>query len=188
MAVLSHSDLEAAWVLAGGLVSAQDTAAAISQAESGGKTDAIANTVYPNKPNYTPVKPGNLPEYSIGLWQINIYSHKQYTEAAMLTVAGNAEAAVALSDAGLHFDPWSTYTTTDPKRTYTRFLTGTVSTTPQQGTTFTAAPGLDVPHAFSGWADLRNSVNKHLPTQLDRSRRTGLITLRTLGGRSKVGR
>jgi len=39
-----------------------------------------------------------------------------------------------------------------------------------------------------GYADLRNSVSRHLPTQLLRSRQAGAATLRTLAARRKVGR
>ena len=42
------------------------------------------------------------------------------------------------------------------------------------------------PSGHSGFADLRNSVNKHLPTQLEQSRRTGLATLSFLSLRTKV--
>jgi Lysozyme like domain len=185
MAVLSHTELETLWVLNGGSEVSADTAAAIAQAESGARTDAILNTAYPNRPNYHPPAKGNLPEFSVGLWQINIYAHKQYTEAAMLTEAGNVQAALALSVEGSDFHPWSTFTTTDPNRTYLRFLTGTVSTTPQQGPTFTTT-GSQTASGHRGYADLRNSVARHLPTQLLRSRRTGAATLQLLAHGRKV--
>lgn len=186
MATLTHSELETVWVLYGGLVVAQDTAAAVAQAESGGRTDAILNTAYPSKPNYEPPAPGNLREYSVGLWQINMLAHPQYTEASLLTAAGNAKAAVAISRAGASFSAWSTFTTTDPKRSYKRFLTGPTGSTPQAGTTALAPVGAIAPHTHGGYADLRNSVGRHLPTQLGRSKRTGEATLRLLTHRHKV--
>jgi hypothetical protein len=186
VATLSHSELETVWVLYGGLVSAQDTAAAIAQAESGGRTDAIANTAYPNRPGYHAPPPGALKEYSVGLWQINMLAHPQYTEASLLTAAGNAKAAVAISRAGASFSAWSTYDNNAPTAPYRKFLTGTVSTTPQPGTTFAAPSGAVAPRTHSGYADLRNSIGRHLPTQLRQSKRTGEATLRLLTHRHKV--
>ena len=63
MATISHADLEALWVMAGGSQATADTAAAIAQAESGGNTSAILNTAYPNLPGYRPPSSGALREY-----------------------------------------------------------------------------------------------------------------------------
>ena len=49
-------------------------------------------------------------------------------------------------------------------------------------------PQARAPDAFSGWADLRNAVNRHLPTQLERSQRSRQAILRVLAGKSKVRR
>jgi hypothetical protein len=51
-----------------------------------------------------------------------------------------------------------------------------------------ATPVVIAPHAHSGWADLRNSLNRHLPTQLVRSQQLGHTTLRILAHHHKVGR
>lgn len=59
---------------------------------------------------------------------------------------------------------------------------------PLPGSAGTPNAGAVAPSGHRGYADFRNSLGRHLPTQLERSRRTGLVTLRTLGARSKVGR
>lgn len=179
--ILSHTDLEALWVLNGGSEVTADTAASIAQAESGGDPSKINNTAYPNRPGYHAPAKGDLKEYSVGLWQINMLAHPQYTEAQLLTPNGNVKAALSISVEGSSFSAWSTYTS----GAYLRFLTGTVSTTPQQGATFTTA-GVQTASGHRGYADLRNSVAKHLPTQLQRSRRTGVATLQVLAHGRKV--
>jgi hypothetical protein len=60
------------------------------------------------------------------------------------------------------------------------------STGPSGGAT--TAPGAVAPTGHHGWADLRNSVNRHLPTQMQRSQALRKAALRTLGARAKVGR
>src|SRR5690348_12608829 len=109
MAVLTHAQLEALWIFAGGSNATADTAAAIAQAESGGNTAAILNTAYPKLPGYHPPSAGALPEYSVGLWQINELAHPSYTTATLLSQIGNANAAVAISSGGASFSAWSTY-------------------------------------------------------------------------------
>jgi Lysozyme like domain len=179
--ILTHTELETLWVLNGGSEVTADTAASIAQAESGGDTSRINNTAYPNRPGYHPVAIGNLKEYSVGLWQINMLAHPSYTQASLLTAAGNVKAALAISVEGSSFGAWSTFIS----GSYRRFLTGTVSTTPQQGATFTTA-GVLTASGHRGYADLRNSVARHLPTQLLRSRRTGAATLQLLAHGRKV--
>jgi Lysozyme like domain len=72
-------------------------ASAIAMAESGGDTQII--------------NPGTLavPEYSVGLWQINLRAHPQYTVANMQNPIKNAQAMVAISSGGTNWNPWSTY-------------------------------------------------------------------------------
>lgn len=110
MATLSLIELEALWDQAGGLPSAAPVAAAIAMAESSGVTTVIANTAYPRRAGYHAPSPGAQKEYSVGLWQINLLAHPQYTEAQMLDPAKNAAAAIAISGNGSDFGPWSTYT------------------------------------------------------------------------------
>lgn len=182
MAVLDHSQLETLWILHGGLESAADTAAAIAQAESGGDTSRINNTAYPSKPDYHPVAAGNLKEFSVGLWQINLLAHPLYTETQMLTEAGNAGAAVSISSGGLSFSAWSTF----QSGAYKKFLTGTVSVTPEPGSTFQGGAPASTASGHRGYADLRNSVARHLPTQLTRSRRSTNAALQTLAHGRRV--
>jgi hypothetical protein len=182
VAVLTHAQLEQLWVLAGGSQATADTAAAIAQAESGGRTDAILNTAYPKLPGYHPPGAGALPEYSVGLWQINELAHPSYTTATLLSQLGNANAAVAIANGGASFSAWSTY----KNGAYKNYLTSGGTPTPQPGPEAPTVGTVQAAHAFSGWADLRNSLNKHLPTQLERSKRTGETTLRLIVHRHKV--
>ncbi len=184
MAVLTHSQLESLWVLAGGTEATADTAAAIAQAESGGNPAAILNTAYPNLPGYRPPSKGALPEYSVGLWQINTVAHPGYSVADLLTPLGNAKAAVAISGGGASFSAWSTY----QSGAYKTYLTGVPAPTPQPGPESSAPSGPEPAHAFAGWNDLQNSVNKHFTKQVAKSQRMGEATLKVLARKHKVGR
>ena len=106
---LTFAQLEGLWDAAGGLLSARETAAAIALAESSGNPSDINNSEYPDKPGYHVPVTGAQPEYSVGLWQINLLAHTQYTEEQMLDPFLNAEAAVAISNQGTDFGAWSTY-------------------------------------------------------------------------------
>lgn len=182
MAVLSHADLEALWVLAGGSPATADTAAAIAQAESGGDTGQINNTAYPNLPGYHPPAPGNLPEYSVGLWQINELAHPQYTTAGLLKQIGNANAAVAVSSGGASFSAWSTF----QNGAYKQFLASGGTPAPQPGTVTGTSTGWIAPSAHGGYVDLRNSIARHVPTQLQRSHRMGVSTLHILRTKTRL--
>jgi hypothetical protein len=50
-----------------------------------------------------------------------------------------------------------------------------------------ATASVFAPGALSGWADFRNSVNSHLPTQMARAQALRNATLKTLGAKAKVG-
>lgn len=110
LTVYNFEELVGLWESNGGAVAHAETAAAIALAESSGDTTAIDNTAKPDKPNYHPPASGNLPEYSVGLWQINIVAHTGLTEAEMLDPDQNAQAAISISGNGASFDAWSTYT------------------------------------------------------------------------------
>jgi hypothetical protein len=183
MATLSHSDLETLWVLYGGSPQSSDMAAAIAQAESGGCQYAKHGAI-DDRPVKQCTYNFSTGENSYGLWQINRDAHPQYSASSLYTTVGNAKAAIAIARGGASFSAWSTYT----NGAYKRFLTGTVSTTPQPGSTFAAPPGAVAPRTHSGYADLRNSLGRHLPNQLARSKRTGQATLRMLSHRHRVGR
>ena len=80
-----------------------DTAAAVAMAESGGNPFA-ANIV-------TNPAPGNLPERSFGLWQVNTLAHPEFDETQLLNSAYNAHAALLVSASGTDWSHWTTYTT-----------------------------------------------------------------------------
>jgi hypothetical protein len=183
MATFTHQQLEELWTLAGGLPQWADTAAAIAQAESQGCQYAKAGPTDDRPVKQCTYRKTNL-ENSYGLWQINRRAWPQYSASSLYTPTGNADAAVAVANGGTDFGPWTKYT----DGAYKQYLQNPGSTTPQPGTTFTPPGTARIPQAHRGFADLRNSANKHLPTQLERSHRTGLATLRTLARRHKVGR
>jgi hypothetical protein len=118
--VYNQGQLEGLWDAAGGDATAAEVAAAIAQAESSGDSAAINNTAYPDQPGYTEPAEGEPPAFAVGLWQINILAHPEYTEAEMLDPDQNAAAAVAISDDGTDFSPWVTYT----NGAYQQYLTG----------------------------------------------------------------
>jgi len=78
-----------------------NVAAAIAMAESGGNPNATNIVTNP--------LPGNGPERSFGLWQINTLAHPNYNESQLLDPAYNASAAFSVSSGGTNFHPWSTY-------------------------------------------------------------------------------
>lgn len=183
MATFTHAQLEDLWLLAGGLPQWADTAAAIAQAESSGCQYAKHGPT-----DDRPVKQCkytfSTKENSYGLWQINRRAHPQYSASSLYTPTGNANAAVDVANGGTNFSPWTTY----KNGAYKQYLQTPGSTTPQTGFEVPPEAGAVAPQAHRGFADLRNSVNKHLPKQLERSHRTGLATLRAISRRSKVGR
>jgi LysM repeat protein len=87
---LGCSGLEALWEAAGGSHGEAFMAAEIAMAESGGNQYALS------------------PTDDYGYWQINAsHGPAQATFNAM----GNAKAAIAISDDGHDWDPWTTYVT-----------------------------------------------------------------------------
>jgi len=87
-----------------------DLAAAVAMAESGGNPNAEAIITNP--------LPGNGPERSFGLWQINTLAHPTYSEASLLDPTYNALAAYTISNGGTNWRPWSTYTSGLYKKWY----------------------------------------------------------------------
>ena len=85
-------------------------AAAVAMAESRGNPQATAIVTDP--------LPGNGPERSFGLWQINTLAHPNYNEASLLDPTYNAHAAYQISSAGTNWTPWSTYTSGAYKKYY----------------------------------------------------------------------
>jgi len=71
------------------------TAVAIAYAESAGDPNAVGDLDLGR---------------SIGLWQINLRAHPEYTEEYLLNPQNNAFAAFQIyRDAGYSFHPWSTF-------------------------------------------------------------------------------
>lgn len=69
-------------------------AAAVAEAESGGNPNAYGDAQYGG---------------SIGLWQINLPTHPQYTADQLYDPTFNARAALATSSQGTNWNPWTTY-------------------------------------------------------------------------------
>ena len=93
--VFSFDDLVAMAVKAGFAGMAANIAAAIALAESSGNPDAIGDLSL---------------GVSVGLWQINLKAHPNFTRFGLLKPQNNAYAAFEVySDAKNSFSPWSTY-------------------------------------------------------------------------------
>lgn len=60
--------------------------------------------------------------------------------------------------------------------------------TPQPGSTAALTAAGVAPSGHAGWGDVRNSVNRHLPTQLARSQALRHAALRELSSRPRLGR
>lgn len=159
MANLTHDQIAALWIAEGGPKAEADVAASIALAESGGNPFALNNTAYPNLPQYRPPAKGNLPEYSTGLWQINIYANKGWSSPAIFDQHLNAQAAVAISNHGADFSPWSTYTS----GAYKRYLTGKAPAAPAPAATAptkTVDTSPSTPtSAPTGWNQVRSSLD-----------------------------
>lgn len=87
----NYAQLEGIWVQAGGSPGSAPIAAAVAMAESGGNSTATGQDS------------GSVDR---GLWQINSVHGNQSTYDVM----GNARAAVAISNGGTNWSPWTTYT------------------------------------------------------------------------------
>jgi hypothetical protein len=98
-----------------------ETAAAVAMAESRGNPSATNIVTNP--------APGNGPERSFGLWQINTLAHPNYNEQSLLNPTYNARAALDISQNGTNWTPWSTYN----KGFYKKYLTssGKLTLTPK---------------------------------------------------------
>jgi hypothetical protein len=93
--------IKSLWTRAGGSSSAQNMAAAIAMAESGGRADAVS----------PPNSDGSVDR---GLWQINSIHGALSTTNRL----GNARAAVSISSNGRNWNPWTVFKT----GAYKRFL------------------------------------------------------------------
>lgn len=118
---------------------AMQIASAVAMGESGGDTNAL-----------NPGHGGS--EYSVGLWQINLLAHPQYTEAQMKDPLQNAKAMYAISSGGTNWNPWGAYT----NGRYLSYMTSTVVPEAYTSTTTSGAQSMTTnPAAFtdtgSGW-------------------------------------
>lgn len=86
-----------------------ELAAAVAMAESHvfGSVPPLANPFATNI--VTHPKPGNLPERSFGLWQVNTLAHPEFDETQLLNPNYNAHAALLISKSGKDWSPWSTF-------------------------------------------------------------------------------
>lgn len=89
-----------------------DLAAAVAMAESRGDASAANIVTHP--------KPGNLPERSFGLWQVNTLAHPEFDEARLLDATYNANAALLISRQGSDWRAWSAF----KDGTYRKFMPG----------------------------------------------------------------
>lgn len=179
MTVFNHAQLENLWIAVGGRAADADTAAAIAQAESGGDSTAIRNSEYRNLPNYRPPDPGAQPEFSVGLWQVNLLQHTQYNELEMLDPTLNARAALQIYVARGNFSDWTTW----KDGTYSIHLTGV-----GPGGTFTPTgtdPNLRPVGAHTGWHEINLAMSRHLPAALFTSNRVAIRTAANLARRRK---
>ncbi len=175
MATLSHSALETLWVLNGGLQQDADTAAAIAQAESGGCQYAKHGPT-DDRPVKECTYTFSTLENSYGLWQINRDAHPQYSASSLYTLDGNAAAAADIRRANGNFNAWTTY----KNGAYKRFLTGTVSTTPQPGGILNTAPPAPGQSSIAGFHQVGLVLSRGLPQRLHTSLRLGQQTQRNL--------
>lgn len=171
MATFTHADLEALWRQAGGPAAQADVAAAIAQAESGGCQYALAGPL-----DIRPVKQCTYrfttSENSCGLWQVNLMAHPDYHAPSIFDPLTNARAAVAISNRGASFVPWSTY----GNGAYEAYLS-VKSPAPTVGP---SAPPGEFPHTQSGWHDLTGAVATRLPSRIQEARNLNAQTRRAL--------
>jgi hypothetical protein len=128
--LLTDSQIQQLWIANGGPASAAPMAAAIALAESGGCATSVAGAGCGGNPAKSTDRNGG----SYGLWQIN-GSHAGVNGAApasggpvppsswinsMFNPAANAKEAVALSQNGTNWNPWSTY----KNGAYQKYLNG----------------------------------------------------------------
>ena len=167
MATLDHTALEQLWIAHGGDPNSADRAAAIAQAESGGCQYAHAGPVDDRPVNQCVYRFTNG-EDSYGLWQINRApdAHPQYSAASLYTVGGNADAAVAIAQAGLDFTPWSTY----KDGSYLQFMTNPSTTGPQPSpgpfSGQTSHPNLPSNAMTKAWMQLMRTLAIDAPRSL----------------------
>lgn len=98
------------------------TATAIAMAESSGRTDVINASG------------------AVGLWQILMSAHPQWTQAQLMDPYTNAKAAFQISNGGSNWSPWVTYT----NGAYKQFYLQAQSTPVDQGIANDIKTGIQV--------------------------------------------
>ena len=89
-------------------------ASAVAMAESSGDANAI------NRGSSIDT------EYSVGLWQINLLAHPQYTVTQMQDPTQNAKAMSVISNSGTAWGAWGTYVS----GLYKKYMSSTIVATP----------------------------------------------------------
>lgn len=107
---------------------ALDTAAAVAIAESRGNPLASNVVTQAQADAYNashPTGPRHGPEASFGLWQVNTLAHPEYEAARLQDPDYNARAAFVISQGGLNWHAWATFTAapSDPN-SYTHWMPG----------------------------------------------------------------
>lgn len=147
---MSYADLEGLWVQAGGSPASAPLAAAIAMAESGGNPSSLNNNA----------STGDL---SYGLWQINMIGsmgpqrERQFginSYSQLLDPLTNAKAAVAVSNGGTNFAPWSTF----KSGAYKKYLQGNVPPNMVAGGSGATAGGAGQPQTASVFSDVVSPV------------------------------
>ena len=113
---------------AGASVEQADTLSAISRAESGSQVNCFGD----DDSNYYGKPTSNGKHYgeSYGLYQIRTILEESGTgscrdiERLKLNIAEQSACAYEISRSGTYFQPWSVFTTTNPQRSYKRYLGG----------------------------------------------------------------
>jgi hypothetical protein len=111
--VLAVVLFEAGGISSGGNLSASDIAGYAANAGFDGPDLQVAVAVALAESSGNPNAVGDLnltPGGSIGLWQINLKAHPEYTAQQLMDPQANANAAFQIYQAaGNQFTPWSTY-------------------------------------------------------------------------------
>lgn len=166
---LAYSELAGLWIEAGGSGQSAAVAAAIATAESGGCQYAKAGPTDDRPVKACTYRQTTL-ENSYGFWQINRDAHPQYDAATLYDQLGNARAAVAISNGGTDFGPWSTYT----NGAYRQYLQANFVPTipgPTGGTTTGSlsgtGPATSTHQVDRAWNRLMHTIGITVPDHLD---------------------
>lgn len=127
---LTYAQLQGLWLENGGAPAAAPVAAAIAMAESGGCVDATHH----NSDGST----------DTGLWQINSVNA---SSGAMLDPTANVKEAIALSNNGSSWHPWTTFTS----GAYQRFLSGTPAAPSGITPSTTSLTGFQIPGPWNSF-------------------------------------